>query len=52
MTQIVAPLGTFGVSGSILAFDAVNELLRNVHTHISSVPGTPTTTSLTKEVRA
>jgi hypothetical protein len=50
MSQVVAPLGTFGVSGSILAYDAVNEMIRKVHNHISPVG--PTTPPLAQEVTA
>lgn len=48
MTEMVSPLGTFGVSGSVLAYDAVNELIRKVHTHMS--PKGPTTPPLQQEV--
>jgi hypothetical protein len=40
-SSVNAPLGTFGVSASVLAYDVVNQLLRKVHTHIAK--GGPTT---------
>jgi hypothetical protein len=33
LTSISAPLGTFGISGSILGFDVINLLLHNFHIH-------------------
>lgn len=43
--SVNAPLGTFGISSSILAFDVVNQLLRRVHTHIAKFgPTTPPVT--------
>lgn len=33
LSKMAAPLGTFGISGSVLAFDIVNMMLRKVHTH-------------------
>jgi len=32
-TSVNAPLGNFGISSSILAYDIVNQLLRRVHAH-------------------
>jgi hypothetical protein len=32
-TSVSAPLGNFGISSSLLAYDIVNELLRKVHNH-------------------
>jgi hypothetical protein len=47
-TGVAAPLGTFGVSGSVLCFDIVNELLRKIHTHIA--PTGKTSPPLVNEV--
>lgn len=33
LTSVNAPLGNFGISSSVLAFDIVNELLRKIHIH-------------------
>jgi len=33
LTSMSAPLGSFGISSSILAFDIINTMLRRVHTH-------------------
>ena len=43
-TSVNAPLGTFGISASVLAWDVVNELLRKVHIHPTpkGPSGTPT----------
>jgi hypothetical protein len=44
-SSVSAPLGTFGVSSSVLAYDVVNQLLRKVHTHIAKFgPTTPPVT--------
>lgn len=50
LSKVVSPTATFGVSGSVLSFDTVNELLRKVHTHVA--PLGPTTPPLTQEVSA
>ena len=44
LTSISAPLGTFGVSGSVLAYDVINLLLHNIHIHPAphGTTGTPT----------
>ena len=34
-SSVNAPLGNFGISSSVLAFDIVNQLIRKVHTHMS-----------------
>jgi hypothetical protein len=47
-SSVISPTATFGTSGSILSFDAVNELMRKVHTHIA--PLGPTTPPLQQEV--
>lgn len=42
-TSISAPLGSFGVSGSVLAYDVINLLLHNIHIHPAphGTTGTP-----------
>ena len=42
-TSVSAPLGTFGVSGSVLAYDVINLLLHNIHIHPApdGTTGTP-----------
>jgi hypothetical protein len=49
-TSVNAPLGNFGISSSILAFDIVNQLLRRVHIHVA--PEGPTSPPVTNEVSA
>jgi hypothetical protein len=46
-TSVNAPLGNFGISSSVLAFDVVNTLLRIGHTHLAK--GGPTSPPLQKE---
>ena len=46
-TSVNAPLGNFGISSSVLAFDIVNQLIRKVHTHMS--PKGPTSPPLNSE---
>ena len=48
MSSMLSPSATFGTSGSVLSFDAVNELLRKVHNHIA--PLGPTSPPLQQEV--
>ena len=48
MSKVVSPTATFGVSGSVLSFDAVNEMMRKVHNHIA--PLGPTSPPLQQEV--
>ena len=48
LTSVAAPLGTFGISSSFLAFDVVNLLLHNTHIHPS--PKGPTGTPIPLEV--
>lgn len=49
-SSMSAPLGTYGISSSILGFDVVNSLLRKVHTHIAR--GGPTSPPLQQELKA
>lgn len=50
-SSVSAPLGTFGVSSSVLAYDVVNQLLRKVHTHLAK--GGPTSSPITgQEVKS
>lgn len=49
-SSMSAPLGTYGISASILGFDVVNTLLRKVHTHIAR--GGPTSPPLQQELKA
>jgi hypothetical protein len=46
-TSVAAPLGNFGVSGSVLCWDIVNELLRKIHNH--EAPFGPTSPPLIQE---
>ena len=46
-SSMSAPLGTYGISSSILGFDVINTLLRKVHTHIAR--GGPTSPPLQQE---
>jgi hypothetical protein len=50
LASMSAPLGSYGVHGSILSFDAINEMLRSVHNHIA--PLGPTSPPLVKETVA
>jgi hypothetical protein len=47
-SKVISPMATFGTSGSILSFDAVNEMMRKIHTHVSPVG--PTTPPIQQEV--
>ena len=47
-SSVSAPLGTYGISSSLLGFDVINTLLRKVHTHIAK--GGPTSPPLNQEV--
>ena len=49
-TSVHAPLGTFGVSGSVLSFDVINMLVRKIESHISGAPGSPTSPPVQKEL--
>lgn len=49
-TSMSAPLGSYGISSSILGFDVVNSLLRKIHTHIAR--GGPTSPPLQQELKA
>ena len=51
-SSMSAPLGTYGISSSLLGFDVINTLIRKLHIHISGKPGTPTSTSPSKELKA
>jgi hypothetical protein len=51
-SSVSAPLGTYGISSSLLGFDVINTLIRKLHIHISGKPGTPTSTSPSKELKA
>ena len=51
-SSMSAPLGTYGISASLLGFDVINTLIRKLHIHISGKPGTPTSTSPSKELKA
>jgi hypothetical protein len=46
-SSMSAPLGTYGISSSILGFDVINTLMRKIHTHIAK--GGPTSPPLQKE---
>jgi len=46
-SSMSAPLGTYGISSSILGFDVINTLIRKVHTHIAK--GGPTSPPIQKE---
>jgi len=47
-SSVSAPLGTYGISSSLLGFDVINTLLRKVHTHVAK--GGPTSPPLNQEV--
>lgn len=49
LTSVSAPLGNFGISSSILAFDIINTMLRRVHTHPSpkGITGPPISKEMT-----
>jgi hypothetical protein len=48
-SSVSAPLGTYGISASLLGFDVINTLIRKVHTHIAR--GGPTSPPLQPEVK-
>jgi hypothetical protein len=47
LASMSAPSATFGISGSVLNYDVVNELMRKVHTHANGNNGSPTTPPIT-----
>lgn len=47
-SSMSAPLGTYGISSSLLGYDVINNLVRKVHTHIAR--GGPTSPPLNSEV--
>lgn len=49
-SSMSAPLGTYGISASLLGFDVINTLIRKVHTHIAK--GGPTSPPTTTELKA
>jgi hypothetical protein len=52
-TGVSAPLGTFGLSSSVLCGDIVNELLRKIHTHIAPFgPTSPPVSGIEVNVEA
>lgn len=50
LTSISAPLGSFGISSSVLGFDNINLLLHNTHFHIA--PNGTTSTPIPTEISA